>query len=190
MNNEPVHFDDSNRLTDVESSAFNNNEIEIAETIGSQRPKRSRRPPERYVPGNHTQSAVRSPLNRVKIMKEYLRKAFSWLGGTQFVQRDASEIPEWLYGLSHEEEIEKNWKNNKKDVPTHEVPSDANIIGSHVVYRFEEDVMLTSGESRRLKLKARICAHGNQDDELESLRTDAAVANHSGFRMLYSLAAS
>ncbi len=35
-------------------------------------------------------------------------------------------------------------------------------------------------------LKARLCVHGNRDAERESLRTDAAVVSHDGFRFLYS----
>lgn len=39
-----------------------------------------------------------------------------------------------------------------------------------------------------LDLKARIRAHENRDDERESLRTDSAVAFHTSFRLIYSLA--
>ncbi len=37
-------------------------------------------------------------------------------------------------------------------------------------------------------LKARLCVHGNRDDEKGSLRTDAAVVSHNAFRLLYSTA--
>ncbi len=39
-----------------------------------------------------------------------------------------------------------------------------------------------------LKLKSRLCVHGNKDHERESMRTDAAVVSHIGFRTVYSVA--
>lgn len=39
-----------------------------------------------------------------------------------------------------------------------------------------------------MKLKSRLCVHGNKDVERETIRTDAAVVSQMGFRVVYSVA--
>ena len=46
----------------------------------------------------------------------------------------------------------------------------------------------TEQDGLGFKLKARLCVHGTKDAEKDSLRTDAAVASHEGFRLTYSIA--
>lgn len=69
------------------------------------------------------------------------------------------------------------------------VPSGANVIRSHFVYKVKVEHKLVAGTTiRKLKLKSRLCVHGNKDVERESMRTDAAVVSHIGFRMVYAVA--
>lgn len=102
------------------------------------------------------------------------------------MRREAEDIPDWIYDEAHKKELEKNWIPNKVDVKLPDLPPDANVIGSHINYKIKKSEKGTDG-SDHMMLKARICPHGNQDDERESLRTDAAVASHVCFRLLYCL---
>ena len=83
----------------------------------------------------------------------------------------------------------KNWAPNMTKVKMEDVPRDANIIGSHFVYKVKTEFETVDGKNEQhLKLKSSLCVHGNKDSERESLHTDAAVVSHMGFRILYSIA--
>jgi hypothetical protein len=59
-----------------------------------------------------------------------------------------------------------------------EIPDDANIITSHVIYRYKTDG----------SLKARIVPHGHLDDEKSFLRTDAPTISVKVLRLFLSIA--
>lgn len=84
--------------------------------------------------------------------------------------------------------MEKNWNDNWRDVPFDETPHNANIIGSPIAYKNMKNDAKAGSVEPELKLKAQICVDGNQDDERWSMRSDAAEASHTSFRMLYSIA--
>ena len=119
----------------------------------------------------------------------YLRVAYEHFQGAQFYARQAQFIPYYLLEKADQAELNKNWTPNMVEVPMSEVPPNANVIGSHFVYKVKVDSIMSEGKSvKRLKLKSRLCVHGNKDAERDSLRTDAAVVSHMGFILVYSMA--
>lgn len=58
------------------------------------------------------------------------------------------------------------------------VPSNTNVISSHVVYRIKEN------EDGSRKLKARLVPHGNRDVERNSIRKDSSIAQFEVIRFL------
>lgn len=130
----------------------------------------------------------KSMLDMVESEEKYLKLAYDQFKGGQFYARQAPFIPKWILEKADREELSKNWSSNMVEVDLNDVPKDANVIGSHFVYKIKVDHDTIDGkEVRRLKLKSRLCVHGNKDSERESMRTDAAVVSHMGFRVVYSV---
>ncbi len=63
------------------------------------------------------------------------------------------------------------------------IPGDANLISSHVAYKIKVT------EEDKLKLKARICPHGNRDKDKDGIRKDSAAAQFPTIRLMLSLSA-
>ena len=156
---------------------------EVRESAQSapRRSHREHREPVRYTPTSLLPTAA--GLSRDHARQKILSAIYGRMGSNQFMKHEAPDIPNWLYTESQSRELRDNWDNNKIDVPYREVPHDANVIGSHIVYMVKQQ----TEDPKILKLKSRICVHGNRDDEKEALRTDSAVASHSVFRTVYSL---
>ena len=112
-----------------------------------------------------------------------MRDALREFNTGQFMKHQAPYIPEWVFEKACDRELRENWLENMKVVKQRNVPSGANIISSHFVYRvkYEHEV---HHEDVLLRLKARLCVHGNKDSERTLLRTDAAVASHFSFRIM------
>jgi hypothetical protein len=74
----------------------------------------------------------------------------------------------------------ENWVKAKAFnlVKISDVPAGANIISSHVVYKWKSEDTL----------KARIVTHGHRDDEKQFLRTDAPTMSVEVLRMIVSIA--
>lgn len=71
------------------------------------------------------------------------------------------------------------------EVPIKDMTSDANIIGSHFVYKVKVSTEDVEGvPSRVMKHKSSLCVQGNKDAEREALRTDAAVVSHMFFSII------
>lgn len=60
---------------------------------------------------------------------------------------------------------------------------DANVIGSHTIYKIKVD------DNNELKIKALIAPHGNEDDLKEVLNKDCVMCPPAGLRVLESIAA-
>ena len=142
------------------------------------RSTRQSRHPDRFTPA----TSLGNPLDRHEARQKILRKFYDRMGTTQFMKHEAPDIQQWIFAELHAAELQQNWNSNKIDVPCKVIPQDANVRGSHIVY-----VVKPTEDPEVLKLKSRICVHGNRDDEKESLRTDSAVASHTAFRLIYSL---
>ena len=102
------------------------------------------------------------------------------------MRSELREVPAWIFEKAYETELQENWNEHVKKVSWENLPKDANVISSHLVYRIKDD----PERKGMLKLKARLCVHGNHDKEKDYMRSDAAVASHEGFRLLYSVAAT
>lgn len=69
-----------------------------------------------------------------------------------------------------------------QEVHVSDIPSDSNVITSHVLYKVK------AADDASKMLKARIAPHSNRDEEKEGLKTDSAVCPPLGIRILLSIA--
>lgn len=98
-------------------------------------------------------------------------------GNKPFLGHMAQGFPSYLLQNAFEAE-QLEFKNTVRVVARDDVPSDANIISSHVIYKTK----VSDDES--LKLKARIAPHGNEDSMRYEMRSDCAMCAQMGVRML------
>lgn len=77
---------------------------------------------------------------------------------------------------------EDNFLSNVKIVPRSCVPVNANVIGSHTIYKIK------ANDDQTLKLKARIAPHGNEDSDKSNLRSDCNMCPPIGIRIVSSTA--
>ena len=139
---------------------------------------RTIRPPKRY-------ALLTNPASRKEAVQKYFQYIHERKGTYQFMRHELREVPAWIFEKAYHAELQDNWKDHIKEISWRELPNDANVISSHLVYKIKPDPEVKG----LLKLKARLCVHGNRDKEKDYMRSDAAVASHEGFRLLYSLAA-
>lgn len=105
------------------------------------------------------------------------------IGAEQVTRGRLEGIPAWIIEKSLCIEHEDNWKEAYISVPENSVPRSENIIASHVVYKVKTD------EKGGLKLKARICPHGNRDRLKDDVRKDSSTAQFDVIRLALSMAA-
>ena len=113
--------------------------------------------------------------------QEELQQIREVIGNSQVSRGALAFSPPWILQKAYVDEHDTNWANayemyQYKDVPTH-----ANIIKSHVVYKVKTD------ENGKHKMKARIVPHGNRDAEKDHIRKDSATAQFGVIRLLLSL---
>ena len=123
--------------------------------------------------------------NRDEDEQEYLKSLYARTNGMQFMLHEYPDIPQWIREKARTSEFNTNWEPHVATVAAKTVSNTANVIGSHFVYKVK--VNREHDGSQKLNLKARLCAHGNRDAERESIRSDAAVVPHFGFRLVYSM---
>lgn len=75
------------------------------------------------------------------------------------------------------------FKTHVQLVPIYEVPSNANVISSHTLYKIKIE------EDNKLMLKARIASHGNEDSTKDVLKTDCCICIPIGIRIFTTIAA-
>lgn len=90
--------------------------------------------------------------------------------------------PIWVSKSALEKEYRDNWEPNVQPVPECDVPRSNNIMSSHVGYK------LKTHEDGSLDLKARICPHGNRDQEKDTVRSDSTNAQFDVIRLLLFMA--
>lgn len=81
-----------------------------------------------------------------------------------------------------ESELTQNWHDAYELVEIDELPPDANVIASHVVFKVKDNPDCT------LRLKARLVLHGNRDKDRFKVRRDSASAELFIVRLILSLA--
>lgn len=109
-----------------------------------------------------------------------LREIFETIGTKQVSRSRLSFAPDWILREAFEEEMRENWTAAFEVVSQDSIPSGANIIGCHTVYKVKED-----GDV--LRLKARSVLHGNRDRARFAVRRDSASADLSVIRLVLSL---
>ena len=102
-----------------------------------------------------------------------------WIPARRSSYYTKNSISEEAKKIAYQNE-KRNWINldAMETVDITEVPRNANIIGSHVLYRQKDDG----------RTKARICPWGNKDIEKHWLETDCPCMNMEIFRLLLSIA--
>ena len=127
-------------------------------------------------------------MTNVRLEKEQqiLSNLFKRTGGAQFLLHENPDVPLWILDDARQKEIGDNWQPYMNIVQKSSIPNNANVIGSHFVYKIKEDYE-PGLKTMTYKLKARLCVHGNHDDKKDIMRSDAAVVSHFGFRLIYSI---
>lgn len=110
-----------------------------------------------------------------------LEEIYEEIGAKQVTASKLSFAPPWILKNALESEHASNWEKAYIEIPDKEVPRDANVITSHVVYRVKTD------EDGSRLMKARIVPHGNHDDEKDEVRKDSSNAPLFVVRLLLSL---
>jgi len=113
---------------------------------------------------------------------EDLQKYYDFFAHKEFMAHQAEGLPRYLLWNAYNDE-ESKFKETVRDVMALDVPENANVITSHVIYK----VKLNDDGS--FKMKARIAPHGNKDKERDQLKSDSASCPPTGIRMLLSIAA-
>ncbi len=113
--------------------------------------------------------------------KEVLQQIMRDLGNRSFLLHHASGYDQFPLVKAYKEEEEEFLKTVKR-IPRKKVPRNANIIGSHTIYKLKRN------DDESLKLKARIAPHGNEDSDTELLRTDCNMCSPVGVRVVYVVA--
>jgi len=105
---------------------------------------------------------------------------FQAFGQKDFLLHHAQGLPTFPIKNAFDKE-EELFTKNVRLVHVNDVPKNANIITSHVIYK----VKINDDGSK--KMKARIAPHGNKDKLRHTLKTDSAMCPPTGIRLLLSL---
>ena len=142
--------------------------------------------------GNPAEDIGDTPQGRSKEMEEpfelesheqkVLDDIYGILGSEQVTRRKLECAPPWVVEKAVKSEYNSNWADAYVEVKEVDVPKGANVIGSHIVYKVKVE------ENNRKRLKARLCPHGNHDNEKDSVRKDSATAQFDVIRLLCSIA--
>ena len=109
--------------------------------------------------------------------KSDLQSLFDHFGNRPFLTSHAQRFPQAAIINSYKRE-EEAFKRIVREVCRETVPSNANVISSHVLYK------LKLNDDNTFKLKARIAPHGNQDSMQYDLRSDCCMCSHTGLRIV------
>ena len=112
---------------------------------------------------------------------EVLREMMNHFGNKAFLLHQAQGFEQFPLVTSYNRE-EESFVKTVKIVSRDEVPPQANVIGSHVLYK------LKLNDDGSLKLKARIAPHGNEDDLKDLLASDCSTCPPTGLRIVESIA--
>eukprot|EP00171_Calliarthron_tuberculosum_P022021 IDg22021t1 len=88
----------------------------------------------------------------------------------EFMLHQSQGLPSYVTQNAFEKE-EKSFKKTVREVHVQNVPSNANVISSHVIYKVK---ILDDGSKL---MKARIAPHGNKDRDKHSLKSDSSMCS-------------
>ena len=121
-----------------------------------------------------TESQVQSTEQKV------LSSMISYFGNKSFLKQQAQGFEQCPLFNSYKEE-ENSFLKTVKVIPSSQLPSAANIINSHKIYRVKQN------DDESLKLKARIAPHGNEDDLNDFLDKDCATCSPTRIQIVQSV---
>jgi len=98
-------------------------------------------------------------------------------GKKPFLKHQAQGFEQYSLSKAYDAE-EETFIKTIKIIPRDDVPADANMVNSHVLYKVKQN------EDGSLKLKARITPHGNEDDLKIVLPLDCAICPPTGMRIV------
>lgn len=107
------------------------------------------------------------------MIQHFCNKPFLWHQYQAFPQYEI------IMAYTHNK---NDFRESVKTVPLCEVPSNANMISSYVVYK------ITVNDDHSFKLKACIVPHGNEDDVKYILRSDCSMCSPASFPMVVFVA--
>lgn len=113
--------------------------------------------------------------------EETLNKMLDHFGNKPFLRYRAQGFPSFPLLNAYKAE-EDEFKKTVKKVPIEDVPKNANVISSHVIYKVKVK------DDKSLKLKARIAPHGNENSLKNELKSDFAMCPPLGIRIILSIA--
>lgn len=111
-----------------------------------------------------------------------LRDMKEKIGTNQVTASAIAFAPNWIVEKAMRAEHDQNWVDAYEEVPESELPRNANVISSHVIFKIKTE------DDGSLRLKGRIVVHGNRDADRELVRSDSAAADMMIIRMIISLA--
>ncbi len=110
-----------------------------------------------------------------------LSEFYKIVGGSPITRKAMEGLPSWIVQNAIDKEVNENWAGAYEEVCETDVPASANVISSHIVY------VLKSEENNLKRLKARLCPHGNRDQEKGRIRNDSSNAQFMVIRLLISI---
>lgn len=115
--------------------------------------------------------------DRQKVLEEIHAR----LGNAQVSRGKLEFAPPWILDEAFRNEHDSNWSDAYIEQAESQVPLNANVITSHVIYKVKTD------EEGLRNMKARIVPHGNRDFEKDNIRKDSSTAQFAVIRLLLCL---
>lgn len=127
--------------------------------------------------------------NQIELIKslesneqEVLNSLLDAFGMKPFLLHQCEGFDQHVIMKAYDKE-ERSYLEHVQPAQRRQIPHDANIVRSHVVYKLKVE------DDGSLKLKARIAPHGNEDSEMHDLRRDCAMCPPTGMRIIFFMAA-
>lgn len=115
--------------------------------------------------------------------QDVLASIYEVIGSDQVTRKRMECAPQWILDKAVRSELEVNWKDAYVPIIESDVPRKANVITSHFVFKIKKE------EGGKMRLKARLCPHGNRDKMKNDIRKDSATAQFDVIRLFCSMAA-
>ena len=112
--------------------------------------------------------------------QDALKLYYERFEGKEFLLYHAEGLPSFITANSYSI-VEHNFLRHCISVHRSKVPTNANVISSHVLYKIKRR------DDGSLTCKARIAPHGNEDRDRLNLKTDSACCPPIGIRVLFSI---
>lgn len=126
-------------------------------------------------------SALSMKIDSNTLEQQVLKLYQSLFQNKTFMRHQAQSLEQFPIINAYKAE-EETFLKTVTTVPIKTLPQDANIIGSHTIYKVKMN------DDKTLKLKARIAPHGNEDDLKHLLTKDCAICPPTGMHILESIA--